>query len=708
MLTGCIDEIQPGGEDCNQTFGGPEVYFSVQFKPTTQTGSRADDFEASGTEIGIDVENKINNVRMIIVEKVEDDTSDYTDENGDKVEYRTVAYSDITKSSDIVNNGTEVTPSDTWTVTGTFLQDQLLKYFEDKGTTTPDLYIVLAANFNSNSHLGRPEVGKDIQKAITSPAGDISSLYLKGNVTEANNDFLMLSKEPYSVNSLTKTTVVNSTNKTIPTTLTTTDDPINVQRLAARIDIDFKHLKFAFPAGTYDESKLAEDSEVCYWVPVSTTQGEDAETLEFDSSLPDETAYVLQIEDIALINMSKDYYLYQMAGNETNGWQIFGKETTKNYFADPLSAQKISTADGNQFFQPLSEINGPNKTFGNSFTYLPVNSFASPAARTKRNILNKTAVVDNKDYAIFHYALPNSVHDETKQFKKNGTAVIFKARITDGNVVVEGKDPIIRNAEESGDDIYAIGNKIFGTLDYFTPKENTSESDEDYGIYKNLFDSFVNEIDVMIIHLDEEINVLKAQLGRETDENKELEIQAQIAKKEEEKNYYESTVLPKLTYSSNEDKVIDGETIPVPVRKNKYTYKLNLLFNDSQVSDVYKPYLTHLKELWDSNFKIYKAENVGTDEHPEWAYYCYYFYWIRHNNNSKGSVMGPMEFAIVRNHIYKLSIKGIYELGYPDDPGDDPDPLDPNDEIESAKTRIDVQTTLLPWGLRKDQGAIIN
>lgn len=49
----------------------------------------------------------------------------------------------------------------------------------------------------------------------------------------------------------------------------------------------------------------------------------------------------------------------------------------------------------------------------------------------------------------------------------------------------------------------------------------------------------------------------------------------------------------------------------------------------------------------------------------------YYTYWIRHNYGDKDNVVSglPMENAIVRNNIYKLTVRSIKEIGN-DVPGD--------------------------------------
>ena len=47
---------------------------------------------------------------------------------------------------------------------------------------------------------------------------------------------------------------------------------------------------------------------------------------------------------------------------------------------------------------------------------------------------------------------------------------------------------------------------------------------------------------------------------------------------------------------------------------------------------------------------------------------CYYVWWLRHSNDGNNETNGVMEYAIVRNNIYKVSVNSIYSLG-----GDIPD-----------------------------------
>lgn len=103
-------------------------------------------------------------------------------------------------------------------------------------------------------------------------------------------------------------------------------------------------------------------------------------------------------------------------------------------------------------------------------------------------------------------------------------------------------------------------------------------------------------------------------------------------------------------------------------------------------------------------FTIYTQNEDGN-------YYAYYYYWNRHNDNGSEPDMGPMEFAVVRNNVYKLSVEAIYRFGYPEgetpnsetpdeeapkeDPGPDPEP-DP-------EVFLKVNVQVLPWVVRENE-----
>ncbi len=62
--------------------------------------------------------------------------------------------------------------------------------------------------------------------------------------------------------------------------------------------------------------------------------------------------------------------------------------------------------------------------------------------------------------------------------------------------------------------------------------------------------------------------------------------------------------------------------------------------------------------------------------------------------------MGPMEFAVVRNNVYKLSVDKISRLGHPRIPGNDPDKPTPGTPDESDEIYLDVTVDIVPWSVR--------
>ena len=74
----------------------------------------------------------------------------------------------------------------------------------------------------------------------------------------------------------------------------------------------------------------------------------------------------------------------------------------------------------------------------------------------------------------------------------------------------------------------------------------------------------------------------------------------------------------------------------------------------------------------------------------------FYNYWIKHLDNNNPTVMGVMEFGIVRNNIYSVNITSIKNLG-PGTPDTKPDP-------DEYKAYLDVEFGVYPWIVR-DQDA---
>lgn len=93
------------------------------------------------------------------------------------------------------------------------------------------------------------------------------------------------------------------------------------------------------------------------------------------------------------------------------------------------------------------------------------------------------------------------------------------------------------------------------------------------------------------------------------------------------------------------------------------------------------------------NMDLYQAKRFQKSN--DGGYHCYYVYWIRHLDNGDNTKMGVMEFAIVRNNLYRMVITQVSGLGDPEIPTK-PDP----DKPDEGETYLKVILNVKPWIVR--------
>lgn len=145
--------------------------------------------------------------------------------------------------------------------------------------------------------------------------------------------------------------------------------------------------------------------------------------------------------------------------------------------------------------------------------------------------------------------------------------------------------------------------------------------------------------------------------------------------------------------STGTDKIVDDKDADVNCANNKWD-----AWNKTGKKDNVPELGEFRKAATDANISIYQAsfdESLGG-----WGYYCYYYYWNRHNNNGQDGIMGPMEFAVVRNNVYKLAVTKISRLGHPRISANDPDKPTPDTDDEQSNVYITVQCEAMPWVVR--------
>lgn len=155
----------------------------------------------------------------------------------------------------------------------------------------------------------------------------------------------------------------------------------------------------------------------------------------------------------------------------------------------------------------------------------------------------------------------------------------------------------------------------------------------------------------------------------------------------------------------NFDDVIDAKKFKEALEavknvKDPFKYIETMVKESGNKTPTYKKISQYLSELeqslntqsplvnTDDFFKEVKIYNQGQ---------CFYPYWIRHADNQKATVMGVMEFGIVRNNIYDMMVTEINNLGL-----SGVDVIDPTDPDEDGSLRIQVALHVKNWVVRNN------
>lgn len=359
----------------------------------------------------------------------------------------------------------------------------------------------------------------------------------------------------------------------------------------------------------------------------------------------------IQLQKMALVNMSRNfYYLRRVSSNGLNGnATLCGTETSSNYVVDADAAAKN---DGSIL---------TNRNYADHFNFCLGNSAAGwTIDETARNqwFTSKISDVlggedDNPNwngtstygnYKIWRYVTENTIPGATAN-QANGisTGIVFKGKM----IAPQGASGTLADALNGAtgnpaDDpiLYAYGNNIHVTW---------------------------KEVRAMAISQGPGSPMYTAAFGNTTT--------VPVA----EKDASDGVGAVAAVYSDDPESA---------------DYKWNAWHNaaskDPEKLKTFKVAATG------AGFTLYES---STDDGVH-GYYCYYFYWNRHNDNNNNGVMGPMEFGVVRNNVYKLAVTNIRKLGHPRVSENDPDPIDPEDPDEEGDVYLSVSVEVLPWVVR--------
>ncbi|WP_294559252.1 Mfa1 family fimbria major subunit [uncultured Bacteroides sp.] len=159
-------------------------------------------------------------------------------------------------------------------------------------------------------------------------------------------------------------------------------------------------------------------------------------------------------------------------------------------------------------------------------------------------------------------------------------------------------------------------------------------------------------------------------------------------------NAYSTGVMFKANMDIATDRVFDesGENISNPSNWPTKMFYFNYNFYTS-VDAIRKLVLNNLPGdiTDDSATEILAEYSIKRFQKTE-NYSCYYNYWIKHEDNNS-TEMGVMEFGIVRNNIYRLSISKVAGLG-------SGEPYIEPEQPDEYKAELDININVFPWAVR--------
>lgn len=352
---------------------------------------------------------------------------------------------------------------------------------------------------------------------------------------------------------------------------------------------------------------------------------------------PNYTGATVEITGATIINrLTAGSYLLKRVAEDVNGTtpDYLGKETSNNdkatnYVLDPWTAQKTqANLEGTPF-----TVDGQNVAASDLYdpqTYIPTRS-DNPEEWAEYCHEGTKATADN--YLRVGYALENTTDKLSTSLNYN-TGIVFKAQFHPKGVegYTDGHTFFTYNGT-----IYPTLTNMMGQLnnkeDFSTYADDAIKALNDWDGLKNFAASFVNDptgyddylTDYAGEHLTEQFDA-------------------------------DAEVLTWTYYMNNILGVVEDAQNGPQINQNGAETRA---------------------KLYESSEELLRTYYNGQ---------CYYIWWLRHSNDGDDEKNGVMEYAVVRNNIYKVNVESIYSLG-----GDIPD----NEQLK-AMVYVNKWTMLNP------------
>lgn len=383
-----------------------------------------------------------------------------------------------------------------------------------------------------------------------------------------------------------------------------------------------------------------------------------------DADDKEQTLVQIQLGSMALTNMSNQfYYLPRVSDNgQLAGSELCGKETSSNYMVGPYAsifntASGLTTGFSTYFNYPFFNDKGDEDN--SNWTQISI-----------EDVLNGTTDNwNNKEYKVWRYATENVIPAITDNQRMGvSTIIVFKGKMLPSEWAKASADENIKRLSNT---------LLNATGDSF-------QDDILYSFNKTLYVSWPNVQKAAIaasVQMKDNVPV--------KDENGKLIINRADPLY---RAVYGNGGLGSFTWGEGGTVYTDDKALDPDCANQAWeAWAAADKPSDSELTKNMRKKVTAAK------FTIYQSSNDPIQGN---GYYCYYYYKNRHNDNGKSGIMGPMEFSVVRNNVYKLAVTKISQLGHPRIPENDPDKPKPDEPDESDDIYLTVTCKVLPWVVR--------
>ena len=685
LLVGCSDD-NLGPDDKKVPTYHPEdaVYMQVTVKPTSTAniGSRGetenpkDDYSQSdnGIEVGSEAENRIYNVMLIIA-----------DEKNNLISHALVG--GLSNNNNNLPGQPPHTNNNSVNVNAAFKRQEIADFYNGKTfTENPTVHVFALCNYTQDmlNAIKGAKVGNDewtdfSQKVIeyspsdSRPNTGVSILSTEGglymaNATIATKTFPKTAEEWDAFTTEKTPFDLSGEGVEKPGTLNNIGS-IRVERGMARFD---------FADGSVGEGMLGNQEYVVGKMKVPDPDNE--------GSTIEKNTLKVKLMRMALVNMSNEFYYLRhvaealpannFAANlvdqtamslckpETpwdlndgliGNWVVDTDAEWKNEFADMTDEAKRNVNFAQHFNFPLGNGSGKNWSITPGARLVWYSSKIADVLKGTEDINDpNTWNPDNYDYRVWRYVTENTIPSIEGQQNGVTTGVVFKAQIL----------PM----EDSPEDLAAAlnGEYKINEKGEYDPNGTIADNPILY-VFDNVIYVKWTQIRAEALKQKAGSPLFNAVFG-------DSKIDADGNFVEKDNNCADALY---------EAWVGENTTTPTPSGDEFEA------FRDKVVKEKIAIYQ-------------YSSEDVDAEDSVDGngGYFCYYYYWNRHNDNQRNGVMGPMEFQVVRNNVYKLAVTEISKLGHPRKTENDPDPEDPGTPDEQSNIYFRVHVEVLPWVVR--------